>query len=104
MAPFSGSRGSGTVSRVVKFFRLSVERCMLIWVIPVKGLCQLTRIFPVPRAVAEKRGRVSCAPAAIAKKKKRHKTPAVLGIEGITNLLKRCFTPLQNPGLKCHFL
>ena len=59
--PFSGIRGSGTVMSVVKFRRLSVDRCMLIWLIEGYPFRQLIRTFPLDFREAEKPGRVSCA-------------------------------------------
>src|SRR5579871_379897 len=59
--PFSGRVGSGTVNKVVKSFKLSEERWILIWEMVENGLCQLTSILPAPLTATEKCGRVSCA-------------------------------------------
>jgi hypothetical protein len=64
---------------------------MLIWETAWYLLCQLTRIFPVPFAATENRGSVSCDLTVVMKNRPKRKKTRVLHIEGITNLLKRCF-------------
>ena len=78
--PFSGRVGSGTVNRVVKSFRLSEERWMLIWEMVENGLCQLTSILPAPLTVTEKCGRVSCALAREPKIRKTSNHDGILRI------------------------